>query len=84
MPAEDDRVSRRFEVRRSLKMLVQEAQRQECIEQVRRFPDVFVLFALLDPVIGEAVEQEMVTLQDIRLWLAVLLDGREKHGTVSV
>ena len=84
MTAEDDRVSLRFEVRRSLRMLVQEAQRQGCMEQVRRFPEVFVLFALLDPVIGEAVEQEVVTLQDIRLWLDVLLEGREGHGTASV
>jgi len=63
----------RVEVRRLLRLLVQEAKRQGCLEEARRFPGVFAAFALLDPVIANAVGQEVVTLDDLVVWLAVLL-----------
>ena len=77
-PGEHDRASVRYEVRRSLRLLVQEAKRQDCFEDVRRFPDLFALFVLkADPVIREAFQAGLVTLQDIRTWLGVLLDGKD-------
>jgi hypothetical protein len=63
----------RAEVRRLLRLLVQEAKRQECVEEACRFPGVFAAFALLDPVIAAAVEQEQVTCDDLVVWVAVLL-----------
>ena len=63
----------RSEVRHVLRLLVQEAKRQGCVEEARRFPGVFAAFALLDPLIGEAVGQGIVTLDDLMVWLAVLL-----------
>ena len=65
----------RAEVRHTLRLLVAEAKRQGCLEQARRFPGVLAAFALLDPVIGDAVGQEVVTLDDLVVWLAVLLCG---------
>lgn len=84
MGAEDDRVAVRVEVRRFLREVIQEAQRQGCLEDVRRFPDVLVTFVLQSDGVAEAVVSGMVTIQDICVWLGVLLDGREKHGTASV
>ena len=75
---ERDRASVRYEVRHSLRLLIEEAKRQGCFEDVRRFPDVFVLFVLaVDPVIQGAFQAEVVTLQDIRIWLGVLLEERD-------
>ena len=77
---ERDRASIRYEVRHSLRLLIQEAKLQGCFEDVRRFPDVFVLFAVeVDPVIQCAFQAGLVTLQDIRLWLGVLLDGSDSE-----
>ena len=71
----DDRetAKERVEVRRMLRLLVEEAKRQGCLEEACRFPGVFAAFALLDPVIAEAVGREIVTLDDVVVWLAVLL-----------
>ena len=77
-PDERDRALVRYEVRRSLRSLLQEAKRQDCFEDVRCFPDLFLLFVLeVDPVIQGAFLTGLVTLQDLRLWLGVLLDGRD-------
>jgi len=75
---ERDRASVRYEVRRSLRLLIEEAKRQDCFEVVRCFPDVFVLFVLeVDPVIRDAFQAGLVTIEDIRIWLGVLLDGKD-------
>lgn len=84
MAAEQERISVRFEVRCVLRGLVQEAQRQGCVEDVRRFPDVFVACVLQLDVVAAAVTSGQVTIQDIIVWLDVLIDGGEKHGTASV
>ena len=73
MSGESETARKRAEVRHVLRLLVQESKRQGCFEVVCRFPEVFAAFALLDPVIGEAVEQGSVTLDDLVVWLAVLL-----------
>lgn len=76
MSDEDDRVAVRFHVRRALRLLVEEAKRQDCLEDVRHFPDVFVaLVVLVSPTIGEAVALGMVTVQEVRVWLGMLLNG---------
>ncbi len=77
-PGERDRASVRYEVRRSMRLLVQEAKRQGCFEDVRCFPDLFLLFVLeVDPIMQGAFQAGLVTLQDMRVWLDVLLDGKD-------
>lgn len=71
----DDRetAKERVEVWRMLRLLVEEAKRQGCLEEACRFPGVFAAFALLDPMIGEAVGRGRVSLDDLMVWLVMLL-----------
>ena len=74
----------RYVVRRSLRQVVEAATRQGSLEHLVRFPDVFVAFIILEhPVIHEAFASEMVTFQELRLWLGVLLEREAGRGGMS-
>jgi hypothetical protein len=79
-----DGLAARAQVRRSLRALIQEAQRQGCLEQIQQLPELFVLFLLShDLLISEAVTSGVVTLHEVCAWLQVLLDEADGDGTAS-
>ena len=83
---EPNRAHLRYAARRALRQVVEAARRQGNFEHVVRYPDVFVAFVILEhPSMHEAFALEMVTFQELRLWLGVLLEraaGRGAYGTV--
>lgn len=86
---EPNRAHMRYEARRALRQVVEAATRQGSLEHLVRYPDVLVAFVILEhPVVHEAFASEMVTFQELRLWLDVLLEraagrgGRGAYGTV--
>ncbi|HLG78369.1 MAG TPA: hypothetical protein VFA09_01360 [Ktedonobacteraceae bacterium] len=77
-----DGLAARAQVRRSLRALIQEAQRQGCLEQVQQLPELFVLFLLsYDLLISEAVTLGVVTLHEVCAWLQVLVQEAAGDGT---
>lgn len=83
MPGEQKRAAVRYAVRRSLRLLVEQATWQGCLDDLLCFPDVFVVFIVVShPFMSEAVRSGMVTISEITAWLEVLLYGEGDDGPV--
>ncbi len=84
MLEEQNRAHVRYEVRRSLRQVVEAAKQQGSLENLVRYPDVFVAFVILEhATINEAFALEVVTFQELRMWLGVLLSREGEHESAS-